>query len=197
MTDLDSSDEVSLYNPKNIIIKDNYDKETRGIILLNKNFIDSSFYNDNLINEKILLNENRKKSISFFNSNLKIHDKNISRVIGSKRFSEKIPENFYCNFENFKNGPNVNLKQPRKSFNSKEEREFFKNLISNKQKTELCKNWVLYNDCFFKDTCSFAHGEKDLRISNTPINYKTKVCKAFAEKSFCSYGNRCHYSHFI
>ena len=32
MTELDSSDEVSLYIPKNTIIEDNYDKETRGII---------------------------------------------------------------------------------------------------------------------------------------------------------------------
>jgi len=109
--------------------------------------------------------------------------------------SEKLPENYFSLIENIKSGPNVNIKLPKKNFNSKEEREFFKNLIVHKQKTELCKNWILYNDCYFKDTCSFAHGEKDLRVSATPLNYKTKICKAFAEKFFCNYGNRCHYSH--
>jgi len=94
-----------------------------------------------------------------------------------------------------KNGPNVNIKKPRRSFNSQEEREYFKNLISNKQKTELCKNWLLYNACYFKDTCSFAHGDKDLRVTSNPLNYKTKLCNTFTEKLNCSYGNRCHYLH--
>ncbi len=113
-----------------------------------------------------------------------------------KRKSENINGNILNLLDNIRKGPNVNIKMPKKTFNSKEEREFFKNMIVNKQKTELCKNWVLYNDCYFKDTCSFAHGEKDLRMTSvTPLNYKTKVCKAFAENYFCSYGNRCHYSH--
>ena len=92
-------------------------------------------------------------------------------------------------------GPNVNIKKPRRSFNTQEEREYFKNLITNKQKTELCKNWRLYNACYFKETCSFAHGDRDLRTTSNPLNYKTKLCKTFSEKLYCSYGNRCHYLH--
>jgi hypothetical protein len=139
---------------------------------------------------------NIKKSNSLTDKN----DKRINDFIQKKkqqfkRHSEKTDETNCRLLNDFKYGPNVNIKQPKKSFNSKEEREFFRNLISNKQKTELCKNWILYNDCYFKETCSFAHGEKDLRIPNAPINYKTKLCKAFNEKFFCNYGNRCHYSH--
>jgi len=53
--------------------------------------------------------------------------------------SEKLPENYFSLIENIKSGPNVNIKLPKKNFNSKEEREFFKNLIVHKQKTELLK----------------------------------------------------------
>jgi len=114
-----------------------------------------------------------------------------------KRVSEQLPQNLINLLENYKKGPNVNIKLPKKNFNTKEERVFFKNLIANKQKTELCKNWTLYKDCYYKDTCSFAHGEKEMRTTITPIKYKTKICKAFAEKYYCNYGNRCHYSHKI
>ncbi len=119
------------------------------------------------------------------------------KIEGEKsiRKSENLSDNIYNILNNIKNAPNVNIKLPKKTFNSKEDREFFKNLIVHKQKTELCKNWILYNDCYFKETCSFGHGEKDLRTTITPINYKTKICKAFFEKFFCSYGNRCHFSH--
>lgn len=117
-----------------------------------------------------------------------------------KRFSERnteIPIKFLNVINNVHNGPNVNIKKPRRSFNTKEEREYFKNLINNKQKTELCKNWLLYNACYFKETCSFAHGEKDLRATNTanPLNYKTKQCNTFTEKLNCRYASRCNYLH--
>lgn len=129
-------------------------------------------------------------------NNQTINELLMKRNMQSKRNSERTNEINCQILDEFKNGPNVNIKQPRKSFNSKEEREYFRNLISNKQKTELCKNWILYNACYFKETCSFAHGEKELRVANNaPVNYKTKLCKAFNEKFFCKYGNRCHYSH--
>lgn len=63
---------------------------------------------------------------------------------------------------------------------------------------QLCKNWELYSDCYFRKTCSFAHGEKELRINNESMpKYKTKICKMFREKSYCSFGNRCIYQHII
>ena len=103
------------------------------------------------------------------------------------------------------NGPNVNIKVPKKSyFYSIEERTYFNQKLKFKQKTEvyfrfnqLCKNWVLYNDCYFKDTCSFAHGEKELRYNLNIDQYKTKICHSFSKKMYCSYGLRCQYSHVL
>ena len=63
----------------------------------------------------------------------------------------------------------------------------------------MCKNWVLYKDCYYKDKCSFAHGENELRTKKVDNNtkYKTKICKAFVEKMYCPFGNRCQYRHII
>ena len=36
--------------------------------------------------------------------------------------------------------------------------------IRTKKKTELCKNWELYHNCFYGNECSFAHGIDELRI---------------------------------
>jgi hypothetical protein len=96
-------------------------------------------------------------------------------------------------------GPNVNLKLPKKSYHTHEEKEFFKNKIRNTKKTELCKNWELYSACYYKDNCSFAHGESELRVKSAVNNqkYKTKKCKVFHEKMYCQFGNRCQYSHVL
>jgi hypothetical protein len=94
-------------------------------------------------------------------------------------------------------GPNVNLKIAKKTNHTEEEKHFFKNKIKVKKKTEMCKNWQLYKGCFFKDNCSFAHGENELRSKNIEQNdkYKTKKCKAFLVKMTCQFGNRCQYRH--
>jgi len=94
-------------------------------------------------------------------------------------------------------GPNVNIKIPKKSFYTVEERSYFNTQLKHKQKTELCKNWVLYNKCYFKEECSFAHGEQELRLKLNIDKYKTKICKSFIEKMFCCYGHRCQYLHII
>lgn len=95
-------------------------------------------------------------------------------------------------------GPNINLKLPRRSYSSSEEKDYFFNKIRTKKKTELCKNWSLYSDCYFKDTCSFAHGENELRQNQIITEkYKTKICKMFNENYYCHYGNRCIYLHII
>lgn len=55
---------------------------------------------------------------------------------------------------------------------------------------------MLYNDCYFKETCSFAHGEKELRNKTEGADkYKTKICKMFGENYYCPYGQRCIYLH--
>jgi len=96
-------------------------------------------------------------------------------------------------------GPNVNLKLPKKSVHTLQEKEYFKKKIKITKKTELCKNWELYQNCYFGDNCSFAHGENELRLKNVSNNqkYKTKICKTYAEKMWCQFGNRCQYRHVI
>jgi hypothetical protein len=104
--------------------------------------------------------------------------------------------------ENKNIGPNVNLKFPKKAERSEEQKEFFKQKINKTKKTELCKNWELFGDCYYKDNCSFAHGELELRnkllVKNSSNQkYKTKPCRSFEEKSFCPFGNRCQYTHLV
>ncbi len=95
------------------------------------------------------------------------------------------------------------MKFPKKILvTSLAQKEFFKSKIEKTKKTELCKNWVLLNDCFYKDKCSFAHGEAELRNkktdkTNNQKKIKIKECKNFSEKSYCSFGNRCKYLHIV
>jgi hypothetical protein len=98
-------------------------------------------------------------------------------------------------------GPNVNLKfgNYRKESYTPIEKEIFKNKIKTIKKTELCKNWGLYGNCYFKDNCSFAHGENELRRKSKSLNlkYKTKKCVVFKRSMYCPFGNRCQYSHIL
>ena len=95
-------------------------------------------------------------------------------------------------------GPNINLKYFKKSYDTEEEKHFITKKIRTKKKTELCKNWEIYHDCYFKNECSFAHGIDELRIGTTPISgSKNKLCKTFQEKGVCSFGTRCNYRHAI
>ena len=119
-----------------------------------------------------------------------IPDEEYSLILSKKNNKSKT-------FDKQKNGPNINLKCFKKHYNSKEEKHFIHEKIKKKKKTELCKNWELYNDCFFKDECSFAHGIEELRTNNNLCGYKTKVCKSFTEKSYCCFGQRCTYKHIL
>ena len=103
-------------------------------------------------------------------------------------------ENFNINI-----GPNVNIRMPKNANYSQEEKEWFEKKLKETKKTELCKNWVLYKDCFYKNNCSFAHGENELRGKKTEKikKYKTKICNVFIDKMDCSFGNRCQYRHII
>ena len=94
-------------------------------------------------------------------------------------------------------GPNINLKIEHKRFSNQKEKEFFFEKIKRKKKTELCKNYELYHDCYYGDTCCFAHGIDELRDNILLPSYKTKMCKSFMENKTCNFGIRCSYQHKI
>ena len=94
-------------------------------------------------------------------------------------------------------GPNINLKINHKRYSNQKEKEFFFQKIKRKKKTELCKNYELYHDCYYKDECSFAHGMDELRENIILPSYKTKLCKSFQENKVCNFGIRCTYRHYI
>ena len=65
-----------------------------------------------------------------------------------------------------------------------------------KYKTEICKNWQQTGECEFFYSCSFAHGNQELKVkTDVPKNYKTKLCKKFHKELFCPYGTRCQFLH--
>ena len=94
-------------------------------------------------------------------------------------------------------GPNINLKVEHKRYSNQKEKEFFFEKIKRKKKTELCKNYELYHDCYYKNNCCFAHGIDELRDDIIQPSYKTRLCKSFEEKKFCNFGMRCTYKHTI
>ena len=119
-----------------------------------------------------------------------------TETIHDEEFSKKTrPRNKLISWPNSQNGQNINLHFSKKRFSNQEERTYFYNKIKKKKKTELCKNWELYHDCFFKDECSFAHGIEELRQNLATPAYKTKECKSFQETLACPFGARCSYRH--
>ena len=94
-------------------------------------------------------------------------------------------------------GPNINLKINHKRYSNQKEKEFFFEKIKRKKKTELCKNYELYHDCYYGDNCCFAHGMEELRDNILFPSYKTKICKNFVENKTCNFGIRCSYHHKI
>ena len=94
-------------------------------------------------------------------------------------------------------GPNINLKIAHKRYSNQKEKEMFYEKIKRKKKTELCKNYELYKDCYYGENCSFAHGIDELRENIILPSYKTKLCKSFVENSTCNFGMRCSYQHKI
>ena len=94
-------------------------------------------------------------------------------------------------------GPNINLKVFHKRYSNQKEKEMFFEKIKRKKKTELCKNYEFYKDCYYGDNCSFAHGIEELRDNTSLPSYKTKMCKSFVENNTCNFGIRCSYQHKI
>jgi hypothetical protein len=101
------------------------------------------------------------------------------------------------NYPRLSDGPNINLKYFKKKYVTDEEKHFITKKIRSKKKTELCKNWEIYHDCYFKNECSYAHGLDELRTDTPVSGSKNRLCKSFQEKGFCLFGKRCNYRHLI
>lgn len=67
-------------------------------------------------------------------------------------------------------------------------------VLSDKYKTELCRNWM-QGGCRYGDKCQFAHGVGDLRARRMPAQYKTRVCRTFSQTGSCPYGSKCRFIH--
>ena len=93
-------------------------------------------------------------------------------------------------------GPDATIRKPKRKFTDQQERERFVRSYKMKYKTELCRNWEIYRQCKFGESCAFAHGESELnRKQHVPTNYKTRPCRQFHEEMFCPYGVRCQFLH--
>jgi len=101
------------------------------------------------------------------------------------------------NYPKLSEGPNINLKYFKKKYDTEEEKHFITKKIRTKKKTELCKNWEVYHDCYFKNECSFAHGLDELRTDTPLSGSKNRLCISFQEKGFCLFGKRCNYRHVL
>jgi len=64
-----------------------------------------------------------------------------------------------------------------------------------KYKSTLC-NWYMHGArCPNGDTCHFAHGESEMRVTSRPkFKYKTQVCSYYAA-GHCGNGSACHFAH--
>ena len=147
------------------------------------------------IRENSFLNEYKKEN---YDENIsdKSYDEETIPDEDFKKFPKRIHKLLSCpNVE--QKGPNINLKINHKRYSNQKEKEFFYEKIKRKKKTELCKNYELYHDCYFKDECSFAHGIDELRENIILPSYKTKMCKSFVENKVCNFGIRCSYRHNI
>ena len=72
-----------------------------------------------------------------------------------------------------------------------------KNIVKNKMKSSLCRNYSEKGYCPYGFKCQFAHGVEELRCNIDENSYKTKPCNAFWKKACCPYGYRCNFSHCI
>jgi hypothetical protein len=131
-------------------------------------------------------------------------------ILSNKSFDEDtIPDEDFNETNNIKRtklkscpnvenkGPNINLKINYKRYSNQKEKELFFEKIKKKKKTELCKNYEFYHDCYYGENCCFAHGVDELRDNILSPNYKTKMCKSFIDNKYCSFGIRCSYLHKI
>ena len=147
-------------------------------------------------NKNILQEDTKKNNDNEILSNQSFDDETIPDEDFSKNNQIKRPKLNSCpNVE--QKGPNINLKIDHKRYSNQKEKELFFEKIKKKKKTELCKNYELYHDCYYGNNCSFAHGLDELRDNIILPKYKTKLCKNFIENKTCNFGIRCSYQHKI
>jgi hypothetical protein len=151
-------------------------------ILDNKNYIKNAIKEENDQDELL--------------SNASLEDDTIADEDLNQNNKKRDKMNSYPNALEHR-GPNINLKIFHKRYSNQKEKEMFFEKIKRKKKTELCKNYELYKDCFYGDHCSFAHGIDELRENTLMPGYKTKLCKSFEENYICNFGIRCSYQHKI
>ena len=153
-------------------------------------------YGLNIYNNFIFNNEGAKKIISEdILSNKSYDEETIPDEDFNKNTKRRVKLNSCPNVD--QKGPNINLKIEHKRYSNQKEKELFCEKIKRKKKTELCKNYELYHDCYYKDNCCFAHGMDELRDNNLVPSNKTKLCKSFIENKVCNFGVRCSYKHQI
>ena len=150
-----------------------------------------NIYNNIIINDE----ESTKKFNEDILSNKSFDEDTIPYEDFNKNKKKRDKLNSCPNVE--QKGPNINLKINHKRYSNQKEKEFFFEKIKRKKKTELCKNYELYHDCYYKDNCCFAHGIEELRDNILLPSYKTKMCKSFVENKICNFGIRCSYKHQI
>jgi len=173
--------------------------------------------NPQLINLYIKINFNKEKKITIFLHKITINkmasehlcrferiesedetlaDEDYKSILSSQK--KKVGTSYVgSNYTNLSEGPNINLKYFKKKYDTEEEKHFITKKIRTKKKTELCKNWEIYHDCFYKNECSFAHGLEDLRTDINISGSKNRLCTSFQEKGYCLFGKRCNYRHII
>ena len=156
--------------------------------LIRENFvnynIDTELDSANKINEENL-------------SNLSFDEETIPDEDFNKKNKKRDKLNSCPNVNLEHKGPNINLKITHKRYSNQKEKELFFEKIKKKKKTELCKNYEFYHDCYYGDNCCFEHGLDELK-NNVPLpSYKTKLCKSFTENGICNFGSRCSYKHQI
>ena len=150
-----------------------------------------------LDNNNIAINEEIQKKNNDYEellSNLSFDDDTIPDEDFNKMNNKKRTKLKSCpNVEH--KGPNINLKISHKRYSNQKEKQFFLEKIKKKKKTELCKNYELYHDCYYGDNCCFAHGIDELRDNILLPSYKTKLCRSFIDNKVCNFGIRCSYQH--
>ena len=147
-------------------------------------------------NKDILVKNSRKNNDNEILSNQSFDDETIPDEDFNKNSQiKRLKLNSCPNIE--QKGPNINLKINHKRYSNQKEKELFFEKIKKKKKTELCKNYELYHDCYYGNNCSFAHGLDELRDNIILPKYKTKLCKNFIENKTCNFGIRCSYQHKI
>ena len=107
----------------------------------------------------------------------------------SSNFSETFNPSNESDFEVFQDSLSTS--------NSNSNKKKKPNVDLKKYKTEMCKNWELFQQCKYGNKCRFAHGKDELLEKNLPNKqkYKTKDCLSFSTTGVCPYGQRCLFQH--